>query len=135
MVDSETEPDACMRAASAAVEVVREECSDMDVTVREVEDGMLVEMPNDVADAVDDIDNSAISQREFEEFVDDSEFIRRWLGGIVESRDVVVDPDNEAYVAEVTTLARSVFDEPFTFSASDLVGTETMESIAEAGSE
>jgi hypothetical protein len=104
----------------------------MDVEVREVEEGMLMEMPTDVADSIDDIDNSPVTEREFEKFVDESPFIRKWLGGIVASRDVPVDADTEAFASEVVTLARSVFEEDFTFDASDMVGTDTLTAIENA---
>lgn len=135
MSASDSEQDSCARAASAAIEVVREECGGMDVEVREVEDGMLMEMPTEVAGMLDDVNSSTITFSEFANFVDDSEFIRNWLGGVAASREVAVDPTREDFAAEVTTLAGTIFDEPFGFSPEEMRGTETLEMIAEAASE
>lgn len=107
----------------------------MDVEVREVEDGMLMEMPTDVAEMADNVDGSTISLTEFENFVDDSEFIRNWLGGVVAEREATINPNREAFAAEVTTLASTIFDEPFAFAPEELRGTPTLGVIAEAAKE
>jgi hypothetical protein len=46
--------DRCSRAAAAAIEVVRDECSGLDVEVMEVRDGVLIEVPEDDAEMFED---------------------------------------------------------------------------------
>jgi len=122
--------DSCARAASAALEVVREECSGEGVEIREVEAGMMVEIPTETAEAMDEIDTSAISMAEFEDLVDDSSFIRKWLSGVVAAEDVTVDAGNDDYASRVHAFTESVFEEPLAFSASDLLDTPALQMIA-----
>ena len=135
MSAEDTVSDECRRAAQAAIEVVNEECKDADIEVREVEDGVFMEMPQEVADSADDIDDGEISLDEMANFVDDSPFVRDWLGGIVGSREVEINPNREAFAAEVATLASTIFDQPFSFTPEDLRGTPTLGVIAESARE
>lgn len=121
--------DSCMRAAQAAVEVVRDECSGMDVEIRELDDGMFMEVPTEDAEMIDTADDGEVSYMEFADLVDDSSFIRNWLGGIVASEDVPEDYNNSEYAARVHTYTESVFDEPLGFGSEDLVGSNALETI------
>jgi len=49
-------------------------------------------------------------------------------------RSAKVD-NREAFAAEVTTLASTIFDQPFAFTPEELRATETLAIIAEAASE
>ncbi len=127
---SENEPDRCMRAAEAAIQVVREECSGMDVEIREIGDGMFMEIPSDVAEMLDGAGNSPVPMENFSEVIDQSGFIRSWIAGIVASEDIEADPSSSAYANRVFTFAESVFDDPLGFTAEDLVGSPALQSIA-----
>ena len=82
------EGDSCTRAAQAAIEVVREECGGMDMEIREIEDGMFMEIPTEAAKMLDNAANSPVPLENFQQDVDDSNFIRSWIGGIVNADDV-----------------------------------------------
>lgn len=129
LVDMAEQSDACMRAAEAAVQVVREECSGMDIEIRELDGGMFMEIPTDDAEMMDAVDDGEVSYAEFSSLVDDSSFIRNWLGGIVASEDVPVDYNNSEYAARVHTYTEAVFDEPLGFGSEDMVGTEALKTI------
>lgn len=126
------EGDSCTRAAQAAIEVVREECSGMDMEIREIEDGMFMEIPTDAAEMLDNAGNSPVPLENFQQVVDDSNFIRSWIGGIVESEDVENDPMSTEYANRVYTYAESVFDDPLDFTASDLIGSDALQIVADA---
>ena len=125
------EQDSCSRAAQAAIEVVREECSGMDVEVRELEDGMFMEIPTEAAEMLDGAGNSPVPMESFNDVIDQSGFIRSWLAGIVASEDVPSDPSASEYANRVYTFAESVFDDPLGFTAEDLVGTTALQQIAD----
>jgi len=126
------EGDSCTRAAQAAIEVVREECGGMDMEIREIEDGMFMEIPADAAEMLDNAGNSPVPLENFRQVVDDSNFIRSWIGGIVESEDVENDPMSTEYANRVYTYAESVFDDPLDFTASDLIGSDALQIVADA---
>jgi len=135
MSAEDTVSDECRRAAQAAIEVVNEECKDADIEVREVETGVFMEMPQQVAESVDEIDDGEVSLGEFANFVDDSPFVRDWLGGIIGSREADINANREAFAAEVATLASTIFDQPFAFTPKELRGTPTLGVIAESAKE
>jgi len=126
------EGDSCTRAAQAAIEVVREECGGMDMEIREIEDGMFMEIPTEAAEMLDSAANSPVPLENFQQVVDDSNFIRSWIGGIVESEDVENDPMSSEYANRVYTYAESVFDDPLDFTASDLIGSDALQIVADA---
>lgn len=126
------EGDSCTRAAQAAIEVVREECGGMDMEIREIEDGMFMEIPTEAAEMLDNAANSPVPLENFQQVVDDSNFIRSWIGGIVESEDVENDPMSSEYANRVYTYAESVFDDPLDFTASDLIGSDALQIVADA---
>jgi len=126
------EGDSCTRAAQAAIEVVREECGGMDMEIREIEDGMFMEIPSDAAAMIDNAGNSPVPLENFKQVVDDSNFIRSWIGGIVRSEDVENDPSSTEYANRVYTYAESVFDDPLDFTASDLIGSDALQIVADA---
>mgnify|MGYP006919946279 FL=1 len=126
------EGDSCTRAAQAAIEVVREECGGMDMEIREIEDGMFMEIPTEAAEMLDNAANSPVPLENFQQVVDDSNFIRSWIGGIVDSEDVENDPMSSEYANRVYTYAESVFDDPLDFTASDLIGSDALQIVADA---
>jgi len=126
------EGDSCTRAAQAAIEVVREECGGMDMEIREIEDGMFMEIPTEAVEMLDNAGNSPVPLENFRQVVDDSNFIRSWIGGIVESEDVENDPMSSEYANRVYTYAESVFDDPLDFTASDLIGSDALQIVANA---
>ena len=125
--------DSCMRAAEAAIQVVREECGGMDVEIREMDNGMFLELPTVDLETIEDVEDGAITFVEFANVIDESSFLRSWLGGVVAAEDVVEDSTNADYAARVHTFAESVFDEPLAFSADDLVGSDVLADIEDAG--
>ena len=125
------EQDSCTRAAQAAIEVVREECGGMDVEIREIGDGMFMEIPTETAEMLDGAGNSPVPMESFNDVIDQSGFIRSWLAGIVASEDVPSDPSASEYANRVYTFAESVFDDPLGFTAEDLVGTTALQQIAD----
>jgi len=125
------EKDSCTRAAQAAIEVVREECAGMDVEIREIGDGMFMEIPAETAELLDGAGNSPVPMESFGDVIEQSGFIRSWLAGIVASEDVPSDPSASEYANRVYTFAESVFDDPLGFTAEDLVGTTALQQIAD----
>lgn len=124
--------DKCMRAAQAAVEVVREECGDRDIDVREVEEGMFIEIPTEDAERVDDLSETPVTLEDFKEMIMASGFMRRWIHGVVASNNTDADPDSAEYASAVHNLAGSLFDNDLQFTPSDLVGTQVLEDISRA---
>ena len=125
--------DSCRRAAQAAIEVVREECGGQGVEIREIEDGMFMEIPEEVAADMEMEGDGAVSYTDFEEVVDQSGFVRSWLAGVVGAdADIDVSADNRTYADRVYTFATSVFDSPLDFGAERLVGSKALRLIAEA---
>lgn len=124
------ESDSCKRAAQAAIEVVREECSGMDVEVRELEDGMFMEIPSEAAEMIDGAANSPVPLDNFEDVISQSGFVRSWLAGSVTSEGVEADATNQAFAERVHTFAESVFDERLDFTADDMVGHNSLHMIA-----
>jgi hypothetical protein len=123
--------DSCRRAAQAAIEVVREECGDRDVEIREIEDGMFMEIPSDVAQMMDDAGESPVPLQNFERVVDNSGFVRSWLAGVVGADiDADADASNQSYADRVFTFASSIFDDGLDFTAEDLRGSDALEMIA-----
>ena len=123
--------DSCLRASKAAIEVVREECGGMDVEVREIETGMLIELPTEVAERIDAESGTPVSMDAFETIVSESGFIRGWLSGIVASEDVRVDASNPDYASRVHTFAESVFDDGLAFGSEDMVDSTVLQMIAD----
>mgnify|MGYP006914282640 FL=1 len=126
------EGDSCTRAAQAAIEVVREECGGMGMEIRGVEDGMFMGIPTEAAGMFGNAANRPVPPGEFQQVVDDSNFIRSWIGGIVASEDVENDPMSTEYANRVYTYAESVFDDPLDFTASDLIGSDALQIVADA---
>ena len=124
------ESDSCQRAAQAAIEVVREECSGMDVEVRELEDGMFMEIPTETAEMIDGAANSPVPYDNYEDVIDRSGFIRSWLAGSVASEGVDPDANNQSFADRVHTFSESVFDDELDFTASDLMGSNALHMIA-----
>lgn len=128
--------DRCMRAAQAAIEVVRDECAGMDVEVREVSDGMLLEMPTEAAEMMDDAAESPVPLDNFTDVIDQSSFVREFLGGraATPSEDTtrVADADNRDFAVAVHQLAGTIFDDGVAFAPDDLLGSEALEMIADA---
>lgn len=125
--------DSCRRAAQAAIEVVREECGGSGVEIREIEDGMFMEIPEEVAAEMEMDEETPVTYERFETVVDDSGFVRSWLAGVVGAdADIEVSADNGTYADRVYTFATSVFDSPLDFGADRLVGSKALRLIAEA---
>lgn len=124
--------DSCKRAASAALEVVREECGGMDVEIIEAESGMLVEVPTELAERIEEEAGSPVTMDSFEAIISEVSFVRKWLGGVVASEDVNVDASNPDYASRVHTFAESLFDDGLGFGSDDLVGTRALQMIADA---
>lgn len=125
------EEDSCMRAAQAAIEVVREECGGMDMEIREIEDGMFMEIPAEAADMIDNAGNSPVPLDNFEQVVDLSDYLRSWLSGIVASQDVSASASSQEYANRVYTFAESIFEDELDFSAEDLRGSQALQIIAQ----
>lgn len=125
------EGDSCKRAAQAALEVVREECGGMDVEIRELDNGMFMEIPEEAAEMVEGAGNSPVPLSNYEDVISQSSFLRSWLAGIVTSEDVEADPNNSGFAERVHTFSESVFDDPLDFSAQELLGTPALEMISE----
>ena len=125
--------DSCRRAAQAAIEVVREECGGQGVEIREIEDGMFMEIPEEVAADMEMDGESPVSYSDFEEVIDQSSFVRSWLAGMVEE-DVDVEPSasNKTYADRVYTFASTVFDEGLAFDADRLLNSRALEMVAGA---
>lgn len=125
--------DSCRAAAQAAIEVVREECGEQGVEIREIEDGMFMEIPEEVAERMDAAAESPVPLQNFESIVRESGFVRSWLAGVVEA-DIDVEPDanNQSYADRVFTFANSIFDDGMDFSAQQLRGSDALEMIADA---
>jgi len=126
------EGDSCMRAAQAAMEVVNEECGREDMEIREIQDGMFIEIPTEAAEMIDEAGNSPVPLENFEELMEKSNFIRSWIGGIVSSEGVDNDPNSTNFAERAYTFGQSVFDDPLDFGPEDLVGTDALKEIAEA---
>lgn len=124
------EGDSCRRAAQAAIEVVREECEGMDVEIREMDNGTFLEVPSEAVDMMEDAEGSPISMMDFEQVVDQSNFVRDWMSGMAENEDVSITADSREYAATVYSLAESVFDEPLDFEVDDLVGSPALSMIS-----
>jgi len=125
------EPDRCVRAAQAAIEVVREECAGMDMEVRELDGGMFMEIPTEAAEAIDSASGSPVTMGEFAEMVDQTEFVREWLAGRATSTGVEPDYTDRAFAGAVHGLASSIMDDGVAFSPADLRGSRALETIAE----
>jgi hypothetical protein len=126
------EGDSCARAAQAAIEVVREECAGMDVEIKEMDDSTFVELPADDAEMIAGAGNSPVPLDNFEDVIDQSSFIRKWLGGRAASTGVMADANDDRFAASVYSLAESVFDDPLGFDVDDLIGTPALEQISRA---
>lgn len=124
------EGDSCARAAQAAIEVVREECSGMDVEIREMDDSTFMEIPSEDAQMVASAGNSPVPLENFEEVIDQSSFIREWLGGRSASGGVEPDANSERFASVVYNLSGSVFDDPLGFDVDDLIGSPALEAIS-----
>lgn len=125
--------DSCRAAAQAAIEVVREECGGKGVEIREIEDGMFMEIPEEVARKMDNAAESPVPLQNFESIIRESGFVRSWLGGVVEADlDIEPDADNQSYADRVFTFASSIFDDGMDFTAEELRGSDALELIEEA---
>jgi hypothetical protein len=124
--------DRCVRAAQAAIEVVRDECAGMDVEVREVGDGMFVEIPEEAAEMMDDAGESPVPLDNFTNVVEQSGFVREWLGGRSASGGIDPDPANDAYATVVHNLAATIFDDGLAFTPSELRNTPALREIAQS---
>lgn len=126
------EGDSCMRAAQAAMEVVNEECGREDMEIREVEDGMFIEIPTEAAEMMDSAGNSPVPLDNFTQLMEDSNFLRSWIGGIITSEGVEADPNSDNFAERAYTFGKAVLDDPLDFEAEDMVGSDALEAIAEA---
>jgi len=132
MMDDDDVSDRCLRASQAAIEVVREECSGMDVEVREMGDGMFVEIPAEAAEMMDDAGESPVPLDNFTNVVQQSNFVREWLGGRSASGGVDTDPTDPTYAGVVHNLASTIFDDGLAFGPADLQNTEALRAISQA---
>lgn len=123
--------DSCRRAAQAALEVVREECGGSGVEIREIEDGMFMEIPEEVAAEMDAAGESPVPYENFEDIVEQSSFVRSWLSGVVEA-DIDVEPDanSQSYADRVHTFASSIFEDGLGFGSDRLVRSDALDMIA-----
>ena len=122
--------DSCARAAQAAIEVVREECGGMDMEVREVEDGLFMEIPKEDAQLMDNAAESPVPLDNFERVLEQSDFIRKWIAGVIDAEGVEADPDDPSYAERVHMFGNGVFEDGLAFTAEDLVGSEPIRTIA-----
>lgn len=102
----------------------------MDVEIREMDNGTFLEVPSEAVDMMEDAEGSPISMMDFEQVVDQSNFVRDWMSGMAENEDVSITADSREYAATVYSLAESVFDEPLDFEVDDLVGSPALSMIS-----
>jgi hypothetical protein len=124
------ESDSCARAAQAAIEVVREECSGMDVEIREMDDNTFIEIPTEDAEMMASAGNSPVPLSNYEDVIDQSSFIREWLGGRASSGGVDPDPMDERFASVVHNLSGAIFDDPLGFDPEDLIGSDALEAVS-----
>ncbi|MFW5900690.1 MAG: hypothetical protein ACOCTH_02820 [Halodesulfurarchaeum sp.] len=108
-----------MRAAQAAIEVVREECGDMGMDVVEIDDGMFMEVPEEAARIARETGDSPVPLNQFERRVEEDEFLRNWLAGMADRSGVGSD-DYDLYRHVVHSWADSFFDNGLDFRPSDI---------------
>lgn len=121
--------DSCKRAAMAAMEVVQEECGPGGMTVKEIDGGMFMEIPEEAAEGLENAGNSPVNLAGFEDVIRDFPYVRDWLAG---RAAVDADPDSEAFAATVYQLADQITDDPLDFTPSDLAGSEALQRITDA---
>ncbi|WP_297884343.1 hypothetical protein [uncultured Halorubrum sp.] len=126
------ESDSCSRAAQAAIEVVREECGGMDVEIREMDDNTFIEIPTEDAQMMASAGNSPVPLSNYEDVIDQSSFLRDWLGGRASSGGVDPDPMDERFASVVHNLSGAIFDDPLGFDPEDLLGTDALEAVSRA---
>ena len=124
------ESDSCSRAAQAAIEVVREECGGMDVEIREMDDSTFIEIPTEDAQMMASAGNSPVPLSNYEDVIDQSSFLREWLGGRASSGGVDPDPMDERFASVVHNLSGAIFDDPLGFDPEDLIGSDALEAVS-----
>jgi len=124
------ESDSCSRAAQAAIEVVREECGGMDVEIREMDDNTFIEIPTEDAQMMASAGNSPVPLSNYEDVIDQSSFLRDWLGGRASSGGVDPDPVDERFASVVHNLSGAIFDDPLGFDPEDLIGSDALEAVS-----
>lgn len=124
------ESDSCSRAAQAAIEVVREECGGMDVEIREMDDNTFIEIPTEDAQMMASAGNSPVPLSNYEDVIDQSSFLRDWLGGRASSGGVDPDPMDERFASVVHNLSGAIFDDPLGFDPEDLIGSDALEAVS-----
>jgi hypothetical protein len=124
------ESDSCSRAAQAAIEVVREECGGMDVEIREMDDNTFIEIPTEDAQMMASAGNSPVPLSNYEDVIDQSSFLREWLGGRASSGGVDPDPVDERFASVVHNLSGAIFDDPLGFDPEDLIGSDALEAVS-----
>lgn len=124
------ESDSCSRAAQAAIEVVREECGGMDVEIREMDDNTFIEIPTEDAQMMASAGNSPVPLSNYEDVIDQSSFLREWLGGRASSGGVDPDPMDERFASVVHNLSGAIFDDPLGFDPEDLIGSDALEAVS-----
>lgn len=102
----------------------------MDVEIKEMDDSTFVELPTEDAEMIAGAGNSPVPLSNFENVIDQSSFLRNWLGGRATSSGIMADAGNEQFAASVHSLAESVFDDPLGFDVEELVGTDALEAIS-----
>jgi len=117
MADSDS--DRCVRAAQAAIEVVREECGDMGMDVVEMDEGMFMEVPEEAARIARETGDSPVPLNQFERRIEENEYLRSWLAGMAE-RTGVERVDYDMYRKVIHSWADSFFDNGLDFRPSDI---------------
>lgn len=128
---AESNQDRCVRAAQAAIEVVREECGGMDMDVVEMDEGMFMEVPEEAARIARETGDSPVPLNQFERRVGENEYLRSWLAGMAE-RSGVEPVDYDMYRKIIHSWADSFFDNGLDFAASD-IPEATVDRIAQSG--
>jgi len=66
----------------------------------------------------------------YEDVIDQSSFLRDWLGGRASSGGVDPDPMDERFASVVHNLSGAIFDDPLGFDPEDLIGTDALEAVS-----
>ena len=102
----------------------------MDVEIREMDDSTFMEIPTEDAEMVSSAGNSPVPLSNFEDVIDQSSFIREWIGGRAATGGVDPDPMDERFASVVHNLSGAVFEDPLGFDPEDLLGTDALEAIS-----
>ena len=102
----------------------------MDVEIREMDDNTFMEIPTEDAEMLASAGNSPVPLSNYEDVIDQSSFLRDWLGGRASSGGVDPDPMDERFASVVHNLSGAIFDDPLGFDPEDLIGSDALKAVS-----